>query len=898
MPNIFKKWNAQRKAKKAAKKAVELAAINSDRENELIKKNLQSHVEEVPKHSKSVPSDTLAPKIVKALNKINGIVTKHPKWTISAASSKTLINLGIKIDELTKPSPEVTAIKKNPSILLKDNAFQNLVTNQSLWKAVRKEKRLDIAKEIVSRLKLPKGLRKAAELSAAGLVDEIAPCFLKNGGQSIQKTIQNIAVSIDPNEKDTSKKMKSLADILNHSEDLIKIAMSENLFELIKHKKNALADFAVSKLNLPKEQQQGATQLITNLVGDAVSVIPNQKQFVQDIVQHAAVLADPKSLDVGKMNSLTYILNNSTKFVDIATSPEIWELIKYKQKDIADFAISKLDLPEGQQQEATQLITKLVGDAISAIPNQKQFVQDIIQHAAVLTDPMRSDVNKKDSLTYILNNSTKFVGLATSPEIWELIKYKQKDIADFAVSKLDLPENQQQKATRLITKLVGDAVSAIPDQKQFVQDIVQHAAVLADPKSSDVGKMNSLTYILNNSTKFVDIATSPEIWELIKYKQKDIADFAISKLDLPEGQQEKAKLLITDLVDIASVISKDQNKKLIENMVENLAIVVDPIRSDVTKITQSFKLFEQGIQFIESNKNVLQTLQKHKGVIAEVLLPYMPAGIKPEQIVNTLLEEKTFAALKKAYEKYRDSKYHAVGVVKAVFEVLKSSEIRSLAATVVANLVVSILPNFFRRIHANGVCKKMFDSRASQDTDLSKLCEAHSLGQDAIVKYSFKSRCLKGLNIPSSLDGLTIEKFNFQGAILGESDKPFSLANSKISETNFKNTQFKGNQIDISGMKIDGDSLATLFPLIERAQKVKIDKSIEITNISNEIRAKIENSELYKKNPDKFQFVSMRKEKASGKTVDKNEQKNKQSSMSFVKKLHEARKIVRNQKIR
>ncbi|NRA73330.1 MAG: hypothetical protein HRU36_01090, partial [Rickettsiales bacterium] len=504
----------------------------------------------------------------------------------------------------------------------------------------------------------------------------------------------------------------------------------------------------------------------------------------------------------------------------------------------------------------------------------------------------------------LLLESSEFQELVTNQELWKNILKLKTKVATRIIKELKFPEDKElRKAVIPLAENIVSNATQLFLNKELMQNILQNAAVVIDPKKSDIEKMNSLTEILQNSKDFVAIATSPEVWKLIEHKKSDIAALAVSNLNIPEGQQKEMTELFEDLIQTASVISKDQSRELIQNIVNNLSVIIDPKQDEVTKIKQSFELMDQAIQFVDSNKEILESLRKHEKTITKMLAPHMPPGIKPEKVVNDiLLNEKTFSALKTAYSQYKDNKYHALGVIQAITTIVKSSEIRNLATTIVLNGVVSIMPDFIRRSYINETTiDDILANKDKKSNDLAKLCEESSINTNFITKYSLNGRCLKGLKINHDLSDLTIKGFNFSGASLGSTDNSFSFANSKISKTDFSNVQLEGKQIDISGIEIDGESFVTLIDSLEKCTEVKIDKPIKITELSDKLQKKIMDSKFYKEHTDKFELAPVNAKSTSKEIVpDKKKpsltlSQKMHKAKSFVQKLHEARNKVQQQ---
>ena len=377
--------------------------------------------------------------------------------------------------------------------------------------------------------------------------------------------------------------------------------------------------------------------------------------------------------------------------------------------------------------------------------------------------------------------------------------------------------------------------------------------------------------VLKNE-RFKAILTEPKLWKAVTNQKEEISDYVVTNFIFPDAELHKKQISAAKpfLSEILSSLGTaiDSKPKLIKEIMNHASIILDPKElDDSKKMTALFGLLDATIEFAKAVPNLRTTLTNHNKVIADIISPYIPAGINPEKILESIFNRKALAALEKAYAQYKNNKHHIIGILKAGATIFKCPELRHLithaAGKFIKEGILNLVPDFMRRKHANKAVNDKLAARTDKDINLSELCKPEFTELDPITRHSLKG-CFKGLRLPYNLNNFTIQNFNLERATLGNNNKEFSLAGSTISNTNFQNMKLKGTSINLSGSTFDEKSFLSLLPSIKKAKakgkEIKIGTKIKITTISKNLQKKIKKSGLDLKN---FEFGPMEKKKSS-----------------------------------
>jgi hypothetical protein len=394
--------------------------------------------------------------------------------------------------------------------------------------------------------------------------------------------------------------------------------------------------------------------------------------------------------------------------------------------------------------------------------------------------------------------------------------------------------------------------------------------------------------------KFQAIATMPEFWKVISDRKGELADYIVGQLGASAEEMEGIKSLFSELI-VGISDSIPRSKELVHKIMGHASVVAS-IKdvSDADRVKNLFGLLDNVIKFTEAKPKALEPLRKHQDVIKAMMAPYIPDGIDFDKVIGNIMKPNALKALKQVYEEYRDSKgHHILGLLKATKTMLKCPELRELAKhamwKALKDFVLSLVPNFMRRDYANKRVNEILEARgAKASKDLSVLCKPASFDVELVTRHTLANRCFKGLNLPHNLNDLTINRFDFTGATLGtsenvapkvvsesnaevpekhETDKPekvkrealsiveviesalpdkssangFSLENSKVLNSSFKDVKFAGKEVNLSEMTIDAESLDSLLPSL-KDKTVITDKEITIIGKHKDIEVKLKDA--------------------------------------------------------
>jgi hypothetical protein len=457
------------------------------------------------------------------------------------------------------------------------------------------------------------------------------------------------------------------------------------------------------------------------------------------------------------------------------------------------------------------------------------FVQALVAYTGlVLQDPTFQEIATMPKVLKEMHDQAKNISGTVAARVPKLAKLKPL-IESLVFTGTELMSGLQPANLRTMIRLTGMIID--PD---MTEDAKGPATKTLTALGSDLLKLKTVQETIIN----------PDLWSKIATSGQELAVVA----GLPYTLFPLAAELIKEISTVVQTRADE-----VKAIIEHAAILIDPTIKDQDKMQNLFALCDKAIALAKSSPETLKILQKYKGTIASGLSAYMPAGIDALKVVETMIKPEVLAKLEKAYTQYKDG-----SILKAVATAATSLDLLKLAAPAALVFIKASLlnwiPNFMRRYHVKETVNEKLASKADEK-DLKTLCQPSILELDPIRRHAFNG-CFKGLKIKHDLDDFVIDGFDFRGASLGiqaagpgkfaarelerqgravvspEVKEGFSLAKSKISNSNFKGVEFKGSTIDLSGMEIDAASFETLAPSILQAQKkgkaIKVEK-IKIT---------------------------------------------------------------------
>jgi uncharacterized protein YjbI with pentapeptide repeats len=555
-----------------------------------------------------------------------------------------------------------------------------------------------------------------------------------------------------------------------------------------------------------KEFGRELVPVLLNLVRSALE--DESAKRIQDICREALIPSE---------NSGNKIVDNA---VEILVNPKLVKIIK---DELAPF----LKAPDNQRE-----ITKVVENVLEAKFTRAVPKELLTNTVSVVTD-ISSDI------------------LANIPEIVTIGKaygHHQK----YSVELLTSEELSDQRKETLLK-----------EQKLEIRNILDKSEEILANMSANLW-LKLPEYLTKNSKDILSVLQAPEI-------QRRLENYGLD----PEFVHEAAKAtmpFITDMLPIITDLAKNslQNKEGLGKIIEQFTGLMNSPKSEqqnkIGNLTSSL------IDFKNNNLKVKDILQKRipnlliqhaetLGPVVEKFLVETEIGkklkLKGEKLLEVLGEHSKDVG--EIVAQYNKGQYRSM--IWPVWKLLTDKKVLDVVAKSLVNLAKynfqkNLISNFTREKiigkKMNQFMSDILPAETNKRQDLSAIFQresekqSESLNPSSVLVYSLENKDLTGLSFKETnlqLSDFEIKGFNFDKTELGKG----SFKGSVLKGCSFNKTSLE-EPIEFDGAVIDGKTLSSLLPTIDRYNKKHPKKPMKLDKIKvvGEISEKIKGSPLLK----------------------------------------------------
>lgn len=570
-----------------------------------------------------------------------------------------------------------------------------------------------------------------------------------------------------------------------------------------------------------------------------------------------------KNLMIPSENSGRDIIKNA---LEIFISPKVASVVK---KDLVEFLRDPVN-----QKEISKIAGNILDDRFTRFVS-KEFFAD----TAILA------INASST---ILDHTPKVIG------IYEFYM-KHQDIA------LELLTDKNLSSTRK-EEIIGTQRAMVSSILDNIDQVVQS---LAPALEQTLPK-----YFADNKKNILDFLDKPEV-------QQNIRSYGLS----PKFVRDATAATIPFIVDVLPIVTELTknclgDKEGLGQIIEQTKDIMNASKSEQAE--KVGKLVDSLIKFNKDNPNVKDVLQKKipellikhakdLGPVVEKFLNETEMGkklkLKGKEAIEVLGDHATeISAIAASYGK---KEYGTI--VRLSIGLLSDKKVLTLLVGAVANICKH---NFQKHFVFNSTRGKVIGEKMNhiigdilpnlkpdEKRDLAAIFQerAYEYSQrndsseySPILDYSLNNKDLRGLSfetVDMKLDNFEVKGFNFNKVTLGKC----SIKDAVFKECSFKGTTFK-EHIDFEGATIDGSTLITLLPEIEKYNKkypektMNLDKIKVVGNIKEEVKSNplLKNADLTKATVQKIEVVPPVSVSKPGQTILTEQSKRKHSGIRAV----------------
>jgi uncharacterized protein YjbI with pentapeptide repeats len=514
-----------------------------------------------------------------------------------------------------------------------------------------------------------------------------------------------------------------------------------------------------------------------------------------------------------------------------------------------------------------------------------------------LTSFLRDNVNQPEMIRIVENffddKVTRFVSSEFFHTTMSLAMNATSNVLESTPEIVGLYDSYRRHQDLSLESLTNDKL--ISDQQQAIKE-TQKEMVRSMLNSLDqVGKHLTPTLALDIPKYFAD--NKENILGFLSHEevQRNIKSYGMN----PKFVRDATEATIPFIIDALPVITEFtesclKDKYGLGQIIEHISDVMNTPEYDKAKKVN--KLVDSLIKFSKNNPEVQEIWQKkipallvkhaeNLGPVVERFVNETEIGkkikLKGEAIIKEVLGKhpKEVGTIIAAYEKKNYK-----GMVLPIIKLLSDKNVLALAVTAGVNFLQYnfqkyLVPNMMRSKGIGpqmneimqGVIENAQDLSADKGSkkDLAAIlhekafeyAQGKAVNYSAMLDYSLDNRDFRVLSFEKTdmkLDNFEIKGFNFNKVTLGKC----SFKDALLKECSFKGATFK-EYINFEGATIDGSTLTTLLPEIQKYNKkhpektMNLDKIKVIGHIKEEVKSNplLKNADLTKVTVKKIEVV-------------------------------------------